>query len=65
MELLIYLIGFILTYYLTRKIFRKELKENYSWSSVFIVILFASLSFIGLVILAIVYLSDKKPPKFL
>ena len=65
MELLIYLIGFILTYYLTRKFFRKELKENYSWSSVFIVILFASLSFIGLVIIAIVYLSDKKPPKFL
>ena len=28
MELIIYLIGFILTYYLTRKFFRKELKEK-------------------------------------
>ena len=65
MELLIYLIGFILTYYLTRKFFRKELEEKYSWSNVFIAILFASLSFIGLFIIAIVYLSDTKPPKFL
>ena len=65
MELLIYLIGFILTYYLTRKFFRKELKEKYSWGNVFIAILFASLSFIGLVIIAIIYLHDTKPPKFL
>ena len=65
MELLIYLIGFILTYYLTRKFFRKELKEKYSWSNVFIAILFASLSFIGLVLITIIYLSDTKPPKFL
>lgn len=65
MELLIYLIGFILTYYLTRKFFRKELKEKYSWSNVFIAILFASLSFIGLVTIAIIYLHDTKPPKFL
>lgn len=65
MELLIYLIGFILTYYLTRKFFRKELKEKYSWSNVFIAILFASLSFIGLVLITIIYLHDTKPPKFL
>ena len=65
MELLIYLIGFILTYYLTRKFFRKELKEKYSWSNVFISILFSSMSFIGLFIIAIIYLSDTKPPKFL
>lgn len=65
MELLIYLIGFILTYYLTRKFFRKELKEKYSWSNVFIAILFSSISFIGLFIIAIIYLSDTKPPKFL
>lgn len=65
MELLIYLIGFILTYYLTRKALRKELKEQYSWGQVFIVILFSSVSFIGLFIIAIVYLCDTKPPKFL
>lgn len=65
MELLIYLIGFILTYYLTRKFFRKELKEKYSWSNVFIAILFSSISFIGLVIIAIIYLHDTKSPKFL
>ncbi len=65
MELLIYLIGFILTYYLTRKFFRKELKEKYSWGNVFIAILFSSISFIGLVLIAIIYLSDTKPPKFL
>ena len=65
MELLIYLIGFILTYYLTRKFFRKELKEKYSWSNVFIAILFASLSFIGLFLITIIYLHDTKPPKFL
>ena len=65
MELLIYLIGFILTYYLTRKHFRKQLKEEYSWENVFIAILFSSLSFIGLFIIAIIYLHDTKPPKFL
>ena len=65
MKLLIYLIGFILTYYLTRKFFRKELKEKYSWSDVFISMLLSSISFIGLFIIAIIYLSDKKPPKFL
>lgn len=65
MELLIYLIGFILTYYLTRKFFRKELKEKYSWSNVSIAMLLSSLSFIGVFIIAIIYLSDTKPPKFL
>lgn len=65
MELLIYLIGFILTYYLTRKFFRKELKEKYSWSSVSMAMLLSSLSFIGLFIIAIIYLHDTKPPKFL
>lgn len=65
MELLIYLIGFILTYYLTRKHFRKQLKDRYGWNNVYIVTLFASLSFIGLFIIAIIYLSDTKPPKFL
>ena len=65
MELLIYLIGFILTYYLTRKHFRKQLKEEYSWENVFIAILFSLISFIGLFIIAIIYLHDTKPPKFL
>lgn len=65
MELLIYLIGFILTYYLTRKFFRKELKEKYSWSNVSIAMLLSSLSFIGLFIITIIYLHDTKPPKFL
>ena len=65
MELIIYLIGFILTYYLTRKFFRKELKEKYSWENVFIAILFSSISFIGLFIITIIYLYDTKPPKFL
>ncbi len=65
MELLIYLIGYILTYYLTRKFFRKELKEKYSWGSVSIAMLLSSLSFIGLFIIAIIYLHDTKPPKFL
>lgn len=65
MELLIYLIGFIITYYLTRKFFRKELKEKYSWGTVFIAILFSSIPFIGLFIIAIIYLYDTKPPKFL
>ena len=65
MELLIYLIGFILTYYLTRKFFRKELKEKYSWGSVSMAMLLSSLSFIGLFIITIIYLHDTKPPKFL
>lgn len=65
MELLIYLIGFILTYYLTRKFFRKELEEKYSWSNVSIAMLLSSLSFIGLFIIAMIYLSNTKPPKFL
>ena len=65
MELLIYLIGFILTYYLARKYFRKELKDRYGWNNVYIVTLFSLLSFIGLYIIAIIYLSDTKPPKFL
>ncbi len=65
MELIIYLIGFILTYYLTRKFFRKELKAKYSWGNVFIAILFSSISFIGLFIITIIYLYDTKPPKFL
>ena len=65
MGLLIYLIEFILTYYLTRKFFRKELKEKYSWGNVFIAIIFSSISFIGLFMIAIIYLYDTKPPKFL
>ena len=65
MELLIYLIGFILTYYLTRKFFRKELKEKYSWANVFMAIILSSISFVGLYIIAIIYLHDTKPPKFL
>lgn len=65
MELLIYLIGYILTYYLTRKFFRKELEEKYSWGTVSIAMLLSSLSFIGLFIIAIIYLHDTKPPKFL
>ena len=65
MELIIYLIGFILTYYLTRKFFRKELKEKYSWGNVLIAILFSLISFIGLFIITIIYLHDTKPPKFL
>ena len=65
MELLIYLIGFILTYYLTRKYFRKELRDRYGWDIVSIVTLLSSLSFIGLFIITIIYLHDTKPPKFL
>lgn len=70
-ELIIYLIGYIWSYYLWRKILREAQKDSYSWSDIFTASIFSIASY-GSVI-AILFsnwaenddIKEIKPPKFL
>ena len=71
-QFLIYLLGFIISYFLVRKFFRKRTDfsygEEYGWSNVFINISISILSYIAVVIFLFIFIISKipnKPPKFL
>jgi RsiW-degrading membrane proteinase PrsW (M82 family) len=67
--LIIYLIGFIITYIIC-KITRNQSKEN-TWKDVFITFLISLFSWVGVIIIIIIYLvwyinkNCKNPPKWL
>ena len=71
-QFLIYLLGFIISYFLVRKFFRKRTDfsygEEYGWSNVFINIAISSLSYISVIIFLFIFIISKfpnKPTKFL
>lgn len=71
-QFLIYLLGFIISYFLVRKFFRKRTDfsygEEYGWSNVFINIAISSLSYISVIIFLFIFIISKfpnKPLKFL
>lgn len=71
-QFLIYLLGFIISYFLVRNFFRKRAErkyvEEYGWSNVFINIAISSLSYISVIIFLFIFIISKfpnKPPKFL
>lgn len=64
--LILYIIGYIGSYYIGRKLFRKSYKENYAWIDVYYILL----SSIFIVIQPLLYLTHMdikltKPPKWL
>lgn len=71
--LFIYLIGVIISYYMLRYIFRKEedLYNPYDWDRVYANSILSLLSFVVVIIILIIWLTDKiesinfKPPKWL
>lgn len=69
MEITIYLIGCVWSYYLWRKMLREARKDNYYWNDVLVVSLFSIGSYLS--VIAILFSnwlesSDEiKPPKFL
>jgi prolipoprotein diacylglyceryltransferase len=60
--LIIYLIGFFISYYLIRKNVRNLEENKYDWFDVFIVFLLSLMSYLS--ILAYLF-SKNKPPKWL
>jgi hypothetical protein len=71
-QFLIYLLGFIISYFLVRNFFRKlaerKYAEEYGWYNVFINIAISSLSYISVMIFLFIFIISKfpnKPPKFL
>lgn len=69
--LFIYLIGVIISYYMLRYIFRKEVYNPYDWDRVYTNSLLSLLSFVVVVVILIIWLTNKiesinaKPPKWL
>lgn len=70
-ELIIYLIGYVLSYYVCRKRFRLAYQDNYSWEIVFWICILSLGSFVTLVMTLTkryrqnIKIKKIKPPKFL
>jgi len=63
--LIIYLIGFIVTYYLARKRGRKEQGKYYNWGHVFTTFTFSGAWPLAWLLILIWEWNPGKPPKFL
>ena len=67
--LIIYLVGFLLSYILGRKIIRLQNGEYYNFNNVGIIFIVSLFSYLGVVLFGFMlignYLTNHKPPKFL
>jgi hypothetical protein len=68
---IIYIIGYITSYYLTRHVVKKKTDRQWLWGDVIMVMIFSTVSWISVVIALTFYIidlledDDNKPPRWL